>query len=790
MMMFQKTAHAVVQYENLLKPVAKSLYSRLWIAHKAFKSTSTSLMVILLWSMVAPVYASFDCEEWCGEEAPNVYFLRPLNDSRANLTLILEDLHALSFNVESIPFHYAVFANNTSSQNPEENEGAQELIESALNLGLNKIEVEQALDRSQAVPEGRCVSNTPQTILQFWRMLHDARDIPATDKQILAQERLRLLGFCEQAANLLPTLEVSSESAKPYADYLRAAAYFYAGKFDELVKAVEPSPVPESWFKRALNSVMEWFEQLLKRFRSPTPTETKPPSMTSLNALSASPQVWVKETAIYLLGRVYLNQAQQDFQLYSQESKPDSHLLTKANDQFKAYLAEYPKGLYAESARGLSRKIDWLGNNYVAQTQAYNAQLAGYRQQAPKSSELLMFIDELERKYPFNHLAEGSAWDSPVLASVGALMAMRSAPDHAANAKAIESYLSTVLQAHKERFVQDGLVAVYDYLTLAYRFYTERDFAKVIQLTDTQTTGDNLSNTEFSSLVLRGLALGAQGQWDKAEYLWLDLFSRSQKTGQQIQLQWLLAMTWEQEQRLDKVYAADSPVKSSKIHDFFIASASPALLERVLGRQQLKPLTRTLAYNTLLENLLIRRDYGELLRIAKRFPVAQFESSENHTARDFSSSLKKNEYPCPNFLEVMGGLLKDSKSPVLLNCYGDLIAQLDPAFEWRIGEESVLASHTLEFYYPGQTGLKIEADGFKSKTYTSMDLYLEVIDLPQVKDDARAYALHRALNCHASSGNNHCGSQVIALERRAAWFNLLKSVYKDTIWAKQQKYYW
>jgi hypothetical protein len=368
-------------------------------------------------------------------------------------------------------------------------------------------------------------------------------------------------------------------------------------------------------------------------------------------------------------------------------------------------------------------------------------------------------------------------------------MAMRPDPNHAV--KAIESYFPALLQTHKERFIQDGLIAFHDYLTLAYSFYIERDFAKVIQLTDTKTIGHNLSNTEFSSLVLRGLALGAKGQWDKAEYLWLDYFSRSPKTGQQIQLQWLLAMTWQQEHRLDKIYAVDSPVKSSKIHDFFIASASPAILETVMVNRQLQPLTRTLAYNTLVEKLLSHRDYGEFLRITKHYPSAQFESSKNLIIRDFNSSLEKAEYSCPNLLEIMDGLLKNPKSPVLLNCYGGLMAQLDPAFSWGIGENFTLASYTFGSYYPyGQPGLEVDADGFKGKTYTSMDLYLEVIGLPHANDDAKAYALHRALNCHASSGNNHCGSQVITLEQRKTWFHLLQTVYKNTTWAKLQKYYW
>jgi hypothetical protein len=315
-------------------------------------------------------------------------------------------------------------------------------------------------------------------------------------------------------------------------------------------------------------------------------------------------------------------------------------------------------------------------------------------------------------------------------------------------------------------------------LALAYRFYIERDFAKVIQLTEQPITGTAQSNTEFSTQVLRGLSLGASGQWDKAEKLWLELFSHSQKSGQQIQLQWLLAMTWRQEDQLAKIYAANSPTKNQKIHDFFIESASPALLETVLVNKQLKPATRTLAYRTLLTKLSAHRQYREFLRIAKRYPDTQFEGFQYYDVGNHQFKYE-SENACPNLLKLMGGLSKNPASPTLLNCYGDLMDQSALSYgtyyptNW---EDPALSSYTLASYYPaGQTMLKKEADGFKGKTYSSMDLYREVIDQWGNKADAKAYALHKALTCYATTGYNHCGTQDIP---------------KDTTWAKQQKYYW
>ncbi|MDD1609496.1 MAG: hypothetical protein LUO95_02495 [Methylococcaceae bacterium] len=739
----------------------------------------TALMTTVLWLISTPVHACSDpgCGDWC-EELPSAYFIRPLNDSRTNLALILEDSQVLHYKVEDIPFSYHAFADIPA--NTQENDIPPEFTELALSLGVS-----QATAVSQAEPEGRCISNNYQAILPFWRLLHAAKDISASDKQLLAQERLRLLSFCEKAADSLPVLAVSSEAAKPYADYLHAAAYFYAGKFDALTKDIEPTPEPKSWFQQVIRSIQDWWTTL---FGNPPPIVNAPP-VVSFKVLSTSSQAWVKETAIYMLGRVYLNQAQKNFQLYSENSKPDSQLLAQARDQFKTYLAAYPQGLYAQSARGLFRKIYWLDNNYADLTLTYNNQLLSFQQQAPAAEELLRFVDELETKYALNHLDEAAAWNSPILATVGAFVAMRPDPNHISTAKPVESYLAVALQAHKDGYTQAGLAALHDYLALAYRFYSERDFATVIQLTNQPMTETALSNTEFSTQVLRGLSLGALGQWDKTEKLWLELFPRSPKSGQQIQLQWLLAMTWRQEDQLNNIYAANSPTKNQKIHDFFIEFASPALLETILVNQQLNPATRTLAYRTLLTNLLTHRQYAEFLRIAKRYPDTQFEGSQYYVGSQFKYY---SENTCPNLLALMGGLLKNPTSPTLLNCYGDLIAQLgSPSSAYPSGEDTALSSYTLKSYYPdGQTGLKKGGDGFKGKAYSGMDLYREVIDQQGNKGDAKAYALHSALTCFATTGYNHCGIEDIPIKQRAAWFRLLKTVYKDTIWAKQQKYYW
>jgi hypothetical protein len=67
---------------------------------------------------------------------------------------------------------------------------------------------------------------------------------------------------------------------------------------------------------------------------------------------------------------------------------------------------------------------------------------------------------------------------------------------------------------------------------------------------------------------------------------------------------------------------------------------------------------------------------------------------------------------------------------------------------------------------------------------------MKVIANHQADRDARAYALYRAVNCFASSGNNGCGPQDIPQNTRKQWFRTLHKEYPNSVWAKSSKYYW
>ena len=78
---------------------------------------------------------------------------------------------------------------------------------------------------------------------------------------------------------------------------------------------------------------------------------------------------------------------------------------------------------------------------------------------------------------------------------------------------------------------------------------------------------------------------------------------------------------------------------------------------------------------------------------------------------------------------------------------------------------------------------------FDGQALNRLDMYRAIFTNSR-DDELSAYALHRAIGCFASSGNNQCGGEPVDLSVRKAWFQRLKSDFSRTTWAKNQKYYW
>jgi hypothetical protein len=59
------------------------------------------------------------------------------------------------------------------------------------------------------------------------------------------------------------------------------------------------------------------------------------------------------------------------------------------------------------------------------------------------------------------------------------------------------------------------------------------------------------------------------------------------------------------------------------------------------------------------------------------------------------------------------------------------------------------------------TPWRAAGDLFAGQQRSRLDWYQQVIANPKAAKEEKAYALYRAINCYAPSGNNSCGNQEI-----------------------------
>lgn len=726
------------------------------------KSTLTSLKyIVLTCCLYSHSYASFDFN--CNDNAEmltvelqagdvqnctgglaGTYLLNPYNDSRINLLLLLEDAHLARFDLRpepispdlpnrlsyEIPFRQDAFISTKAPTPPDPqsntplNVSGVPLDKKAQALGVDAALIEKSLVKLGSYQSGHCISNNSQAVQQFFELLNNS-PLATEEKRALATARLQLAGVC--ADKTMPPLEVAvnSPAAKEIAGYLRGASYFYNEDFKN--------------------------------------------AETEFKALLTSSQPWLKETATYLLGRVFLN----------------DYNGSQAESQFKNYLAQYPKGLYSDSAQGLFRRVYWLDSNLAALSKSFMETVNAAKQQPLPHEEVLGLANEIDA-YLFFPMTDNPkissimvkpTWDAPLLSAVAVLTQMRSGIEN-----------KTAISALPEKqavFAQAGLSDVYDYLLRANEFFIQRDYAAVIQHTPSKINAP-LSNVAFSSFSLRALSHQALKQWEAGEKIWLSLFEHTQHPIHQRQLQLALALNYEKSGRLAQVFAENSRVTDKRLQRLLIErSTSPELLEKVLNQSHTAPEIKAVALKTLLLKNLIHTHYSEFLRVYQKYPSKNYPDLKELQHFQWTGQ-NEPEYTCPSLLNSVQALSRKNDDASALNCVSEFLRLFfyydyyTPLLAYQSGIRTESQNR-----YLGET-----PDLFKNKAYSRFDFYLAVIDNPKAAATAKAFALSRAINCFASSGNNHCGTQEIAKSQRAAWFKLLKSNYKSSPWAEQQKYYW
>ena len=683
----------------------------------------------------------------------NVPFLSPANDSRINLQLLLADYSHVAmtspttdnyykeqgYALVPFPADFTDYSSNSDSETSAQPAAASPLHTLAVQLGVSNETATTLLAQNPLWEGSRCASNNPQTALIYLQQLAQSTGIPSSERQQLAQSRLAMLQNCtldpEQQSILLPA-DIKSPAGQLFANYQQGAQAFYNGDFAQAIAI--------------------------------------------FNELGRSSHPWLKETAMYMKGRIFLNTAQQnafDDMGFPSNDKVDVAALQAAESAFNDYLLAYPQGQYSASANGLLRRVFWLMNDQKRLAQAY-----AYWFEHPLSETNItstQLIREIDNKLLLSY-SDNSNIENPQLLAIIDLMLMRQRSSDDSR----PPFTLTQLQAQEPRF--SGQPALYTYLLAAYALYVEKDAEKTLSILPENTAGKAPDYLAFSQQTLRGLALESQEQWSRAEQLWLGLLSQVTEPLQRQQMELALAMNYERSGKMEQVFASASPIRTPMIREILLRNvASPALLRRQITQPRSEQ-EHDIALFTLLYKDLTRGLYADFLKDLTLLPEKASTSplfmgvtynTQQALALFQWDGKNATDYQCPALRDIVQTLQDDNTHPQALNCLGEFI--------FRHGLDDFPLNNPPDAQELGGT-----ASQFTGNLFSRLDGYQQVIASRQAAREDKAYALYRAVNCFAPSGYNSCGTQDIPLTQRKQWFNTLKSQFSDTRWAQQLKYYW
>lgn len=697
----------------------------LWAAPAAASSDSTCYP---RWTILQGEY----------QGCSNTALIAPGNDTRVNLLMLLHDRHGAvgpttlegyewdTRRGDARPFDFFLFAQRLG--------------------GRVRSDVEREADAARVSDTDgtRCRSNDSGT-MDFLAAVGAERRLSATERATLITVRRELIPNCasDSMFDLRTVLRpVQSAKGRAFARYLTGAAAFYDGQWDAAAVA----------FAGVGREVP-----------------------------------WAAEAARYMAGRTELNRAMEGaFDDWGdvEKGRVPAATIAKAERELKAYLTAYPGGRYAASARGLLRKVYWLGGQRGALMAEYLWQF-GERDAARRSDSLADLVQEMDNKL-LGELTPANVTD-PLLLAVLDLKAMRRSVD--ADDRRYDDPVITraALNAQRSRFA--GQEVLYDYVLAVHSLYVAEQPAEVLRLipANDRTPG----YLGYSRRMLRALAMDKAGDarlnGGDARAALVALLQETdpfQRAGAEL----ALAMHDERNNGLGRVFAANSPVRDLEIREQVLRyAAGPDLLVQVAG-DGANDREQTTARFILLYKSLTRGRYAEFVRDLALTPPTPPIPEDDYRTPPYASTVifswaGSSEFACPGIGAVAQRLARNGSEPRALLCLGEFVRLngLDPGYH---GIPALLDEQ------PPADELGGAPSQFSGTRFSRLTAYKTVIADPRAPAEDKAYALYRAVNCYAPSAFNGCDASEVALEQRRAWFNQLKTRYPQSPWARELRYYW
>ena len=522
-----------------------------------------------------------------------------------------------------------------------------------------------------------------------------------------------------------------------------------------------------------------------------------PAAQSGFAALVRARDPWLADVAAYMPIRIALAQAVAgatdkygDFTA----DKVDRAALDRADSAIAAYRARRPAGRYLASAEGLVRRVQWLRGDLSALAHSYEHLLATMPPDREDAADLAQEIDQNLLGQPGIDAVLRQAADMPLLLAVADLRAMRkAAPDGATTAP--PPLTAANLAAQAPAFAQ--MPDLYGFL-VATRAYYSGDAARVLAMIP---DGPPAGPLGFSRQMLRGMALSATGSPEE-EAFWARLIPAVRPLFQRPYAELGLALLWQGQGRIDRIFAAGSPITDQPIREILMQTIAPVAILRAQANDAARPAhERDVARFTLLYKSLSRgayADFGRDLALvpadAKADAPMDFSGEGQVSVGLFTHGKWQDGWPCPPIAQTAARLASQPADRSARLCLGEF---------WRLnGFDNFALFQTVDpndHRKARPATLGNAPDRFPGNPLYRGAIYAGILADPQAAPDERAYALYRAVLCFAPVGNNSCerpsgqpGVDALSDDKAVhrAWFNELKTRYPASRWAKALRYWY
>lgn len=554
----------------------------------------------------------------------SVPFLSPSNDSRLNLELLLIDAGLLAGRLNATPAPDDPLMQDFVSLRVPFDLNNWQPSKRGSQLAADSGDANPTASSDHAQGEGsRC--DSAATGLEAFKDAVGAAGLSKEDAALLIAVRGSLTVACSATAPpaFMVPQGLHSTLARDFATYIAGANAFYAGDFGAALK--------------------------------------------TFDSIKNSTNPWLKETSRYMLGRTSLNSAQSSAFGDWGELKlanVDKVSLKGAEDAFNRYLHDFPGGMYAASARGLLRRVYWLGGQQTQLAEAFDRALAD-SEKGPGNTTILDLVQEADMKLLAS--VQLDQIQSPRFLAIVDLMRMRS-PDPQAGAPDTNAPLKLPeLEAQKGRFA--GNPALYDYLLAAFHLYVARKPDQALAILP-RATNAPLTYFAFSRQTLRMLALEAGKQYDSERALVLELLPLAKLPLQLEQLQLALARIEVLAGHTDRIFASGSPIRDTAIRTIVVEyTAGPEMLRQRVKDPKEDPQVMHAALYSLLYKELTGAKYQ-----AFQADLALMPPHPPDLLAPFATGTAKGAgYRCPSLQEVAAALQGNANDARSLNCVGELV---------------------------------------------------------------------------------------------------------------------